>query len=217
MVGLKRTRNPVRAARAIMGHSHCLLFGSHGDAYAEERGLEQVPIDYFLVPLRKRQWERAKNRSLLHLDHSEEAHGTVGAVARDRKGNLAAATSTGGLVNQLPGRVGDSPVAGAGTWADPRCAISATGTGDAFFRVAFARRVADLIELADAPLQEAAIRALDDVSVVKGQGGCILVSSAGEPRFAFNSPQMVRGIWTQESPMLSAISVDDTREVSASS
>jgi beta-aspartyl-peptidase (threonine type) len=214
MVGLKRTRNPVRAARAIMGHSHCLLFGSHGDVYAEERGLEQVPMDYFLVPPRRRQWERARNRSLLHLDHSDEAHGTVGAVARDRKGHLAAATSTGGLVNQLPGRVGDSPVAGAGTWADARSAISATGTGDAFFRVAFARRVADLVELTNVPLEQAARQALEDVRVVKGQGGCILVGPKGGPDFAFNSPQMVRGAWTHGSPMLCAISVDDTREVS---
>jgi beta-aspartyl-peptidase (threonine type) len=214
MVGLKRTRNPVRAARAIMGHSHCLLFGSHGDEYAEERGLEQVPIDYFLVPHRRRQWERTKNRALLHLDHSDEAHGTVGAVARDRKGNLAAATSTGGLVNQLPGRVGDSPVAGAGTWADARCAISATGTGDAFFRVAFARRVADLVDLTSVPLEEAARRALDDVRTVKGQGGCILLGPAGAPTFAFNSPQMVRGVWTQQKPMVSALSLDDAREVS---
>jgi beta-aspartyl-peptidase (threonine type) len=214
MVGLKRTRNPVRAARAIMGHSHCLLFGSHGDAYAAEHGLEQVPIDYFLVPHRRRQWERASNRSLVHLDHSDEAHGTVGAVARDRQGNLAAATSTGGLVNQLPGRVGDSPVAGAGTWADDRCAVSATGTGDAFFRVAFARRVADLVELTNAPLQEAATRSLDDVRSVKGQGGCILVGRNGAPTFAFNSPQMVRGTWMQRGSMISALSTDDAREVS---
>jgi beta-aspartyl-peptidase (threonine type) len=213
MVGLKRTRNPVRAARAIMGHAHCLLFGSHGDDYAKERGLEQVSSDYFRVPHRERQWERAKNRAVLHLDHSEDAHGTVGAVARDRKGHLAAATSTGGLVNQLPGRVGDSPVAGAGTWADARCAISATGTGDAFFRVAFARRVADLVELTGASLDDAAIRALDDVSAIKGQGGCILVGPTDRPTFQFNSPQMVRGTWTQVGPMTAALAHEDEREV----
>jgi beta-aspartyl-peptidase (threonine type) len=207
MVGLKRTRNPVRAARAIMG-------GSHGDDYAKGRGLEQVSSDYFRVPHRERQWERAKNRAVLHLDHSEEAHGTVGAVARDRKGHLAAATSTGGLINQLPGRVGDSPVAGAGTWADAQCAVSATGTGDAFFRVAFARRVADLVELTGASLKDAAARALKDVRAVKGQGGCILVGTTGRPTFAFNSPQMVRGSWAQVGPMLAAITDDDEREVS---
>jgi beta-aspartyl-peptidase (threonine type) len=214
MVGLKATRNPIRAARAIMGHSHCLLFGSHGDAYAAERGLEQVPIEYFLVAHRREQWERARDRTVLHLDHSAvDRHGTVGAVARDRDGRLAAATSTGGLVNQLPGRVGDSPVAGAGTWADTRCAVSATGTGDAFFRVAFARRVADLVELAQLPLQAAAERALEDVRSVKGLGGCIGLARRGPPRFAFNSPQMVRGAWSERAPMVAAIGAADAREV----
>ncbi len=214
MVGLKSTRNPVRAARAVMGHSHCLLFGIHGDMYASEHGLDQVPSDYFLVPYRRRQWERAKNRSELHLDHSEDAHGTVGAVARDRRGFLAAATSTGGLVNQLPGRVGDSPVAGAGTWADERCAISATGTGDAFFRVAFARRAADLVELAGMSVRRAAASALDEVRSVRGQGGCIAVGPTGGPEIAFNSQDMVRGVWVQHQRMIAGVSTDDEREVS---
>jgi beta-aspartyl-peptidase (threonine type) len=197
VVGVSRTRNPVLAAQALMGHAHCLLFGESGDAFAEARGLAMADPGYFLTRKRRRQWERLVDRSKLHLDHAGEevgdTHGTVGAVARDRRGRLAAATSTGGMVNQLPGRVGDSPVAGAGTWADAHCAVSATGTGDAFFRVAFARRVADLIELAGVAPLAAAERALEEVRSVKGQGGCILIDAEGRIATAMNSPQMVRG------------------------
>jgi beta-aspartyl-peptidase (threonine type) len=214
MVGLQRTKNPVLAARAIMRHSHCLLFGTHGDEFAKQQGLQLVSRDYFLTRVRRRQWEGTKDRADLLLDHSDEdAHGTVGAVARDRRGRLAAATSTGGMINQLPGRVGDSPVAGAGTWADSRCAISATGTGDAFFRVSFARRVADLIELGPLAALDAVRSGLEDVRAVKGQGGCILVDAAGNITSAFNSGQMVRGWWVEGEPMLGAIGPDDAREL----
>jgi beta-aspartyl-peptidase (threonine type) len=111
----------------------------------------------------------------------------------DRRGHLAAATSTGGLVNQLPGRVGDSPIVGAGTWADRHCAVSATGKGDAFVRVAFARRVADLVELLGVPPEEAAGRALSEVAHVRGRGGCIVVDAAGRVGAPFNTRQMLRG------------------------
>ena len=214
MVGLKRTKNPILAARSIMGHSHCLLFGPNGDEYAASRGLEQVDSDYFMTARRRRQWRRVRDTESIHLDHAEdEAHGTVGAVARDSRGHLAAATSTGGLVNQLPGRVGDSPVAGAGTWADSRCAVSATGTGDVFFRVAFARRVADLIELAGLAPDEAARSALKDVRTHRGQGGCIAVDAEGSITAEFISPQMVRGGLAHGGPMWSAIGPSDRREI----
>jgi isoaspartyl peptidase/L-asparaginase-like protein (Ntn-hydrolase superfamily) len=196
MVGLKRTKNPVRAARAIMGHAHGLLFGAEGDAYAASKNLDIAPPDYFLTPMRRRQWEKHRHKSGAVLDHSvdEAAHGTVGAVARDRRGNLAAATSTGGLVNQLPGRVGDTPVIGAGTWADnATCALSATGKGDAFARVAFARRVADLIELAGMTPLDAALSALDHVKRVNGVGGCIMIGADGGVFLPFNTPHMPRG------------------------
>jgi beta-aspartyl-peptidase (threonine type) len=199
MVGLKRTKNPVLAAQSLMQHSHCLLFGARGDAFAEQRGLEMVEPEYFRTKQRLAQWKRFTDRSHARLEHDEEgdSHGTVGAVALDRRGRLAAATSTGGLVNQLPGRVGDSPVAGAGTWADHVCAVSATGTGDAFFRVGFARRVADLIELASLAPQEAVDRTLDEVRSVRGEGGCVLIDAAGRVTCSFNSPHMVHG-WLVE-------------------
>jgi len=195
MVGLKRTKNPVLAARALMKHTHGLLFGAWGDAFAENAGLEMVSPDYFMTHERQKQLRRYKRKGTIGLDHSDDepAHGTVGAVALDRRGYLAAATSTGGLVNQLRGRVGDTPVVGSGTWANRVCAVSATGTGDAFARVAFGRRVADLIELAGLSPDGAAQQALDEVRGIRGQGGCIIISAAGEVACPFISTQMVRG------------------------
>ena len=196
MVGLTRTRNPVLGARAMMPHMHGLLFGAEADAYGEKGGLEMVSPDYFVTPQRRKQWERAKATGEVALDHSAgvDAHGTVGAVARDRNGSLAAATSTGGVVNQLAGRVGDTPVVGAGTWADDRfCALSTTGKGDAFARVAFARRVADLIELTDMSAEAAAVKTLEDVSLAGGEGGCILLTPEGRVVCPFTAALMLRG------------------------
>jgi len=213
MVGLRHTRNPIFAARALMGHAHPLLFGRSADAYAEEAGAEQVPAEYFRTPYRERQLRGQKRQTGVALDHrdGESPHGTVGAVALDRRGNLAAATSTGGLVNQLNGRVGDTPVIGAGTWADNNvCAVSATGKGDAFAQVAFARRVADLIELAGLDLEPASLRALEEVSQVKGQGGCLVLDPMGRLAIPFNTPQMVRGWLKDRDPPTAAILPDES-------
>ena len=198
MVGLKRTKNPILAARSIMtSHSHVLLFGEEADNFGEAKGLDMVSHDYFLTNMRRRQWERYKDKHKIALDHDahdDGQHGTVGAVAMDRRGNLAAATSTGGLVNQLPGRVGDTPVIGAGTWADNKtCAVSASGKGDAFARIAFARRVADLVELSSLPIEEAGRRALAEVSNLGATGGCIAIDAKGRIAMPFSSKHMMRG------------------------
>lgn len=211
MVGLKRTRNPILAASELMDHAHCLLFGKQGDTYAEAAGLEQVSPEYFRTKYRERQLDRQKKRGRVALDHDDESpHGTVGAVALDRRGNLAAATSTGGLVNQLAGRVGDTPVIGAGTWADNRvCAVSATGKGDAFARVAFARRVADLIELTGADPKDAADSALLEVNAVKGDGGCLVLAPSGQLSMPFTTPHMVRGWATNRNSPTVGLFPDD--------
>ena len=215
MVGLKRTRNPILAARELMDHAHCLLFGVQGDEYARVAGVEQVPADYFRTKYRERQLDRQKRKlgDETALDHSdvESGHGTVGAVALDRRGNLAAGTSTGGLVNQLAGRVGDTPVIGAGTWADNRvCAVSATGKGDAFARVVFARRLADLIELTDAMPEQAALLALEEVERVKGQGGCLVLTPSGNLTMPFTTPQMVRGWAVDQHTPVAAVFPDES-------
>jgi beta-aspartyl-peptidase (threonine type) len=211
MVGLSRAKNPIRAARTIMGHAHGLLFGRHADAYAEAKGLDMVQPEYFFTRERLRQWEKYKASKKIALDHDEDsAHGTVGAVALDRRGNLAAATSTGGLVNQLPGRVGDTPVIGAGTWAQNGvCAISATGKGDAFARVAFARRVADLIEIGHMGPLEAAHEALSAVTRASGEGGCIILDASGQCFMPFNSKHMLRGLIREDGVPHVAITIDD--------
>ncbi len=194
MVGLRRMKNPVLAAASLIRHSHGLLFGDHGDGFAAEAGLETVNPEYFVTRKRTVQWKRLRGSRRTSLDLAEHSsYGTVGAVALDRRGHLAAATSTGGLVNQLPGRVGDTPVIGAGTWADRSCAVSATGKGDVFARIAFARRVADLIELLGLEPDAAASRALAEIGRVRGRGGCIVVDAEGHLAMPFNTPQMLRG------------------------
>ena len=192
-----RTRNPVLAARTMLPHMHGLLAGVEADARAEAHGLEMVDPKYFIVsgPAQSN-GRRLRGKDAIALDHSdtEEAHGTVGAVAMDARGDFAAATSTGGLANQLPGRLGDTPVVGAGTWAQNGvCALSATGKGDAFARIAFARRVADLIELGGLSAKGAAARTLEDVARVNGEGGCIVIGPDGDIHCPFNTPQMLRG------------------------
>lgn len=212
MVGMKRTRNPILAARALLNHQHGLLFGEAADQFAEAAKLEMVAPEYFLTPHRQKQWRRARDQGKIELDHSdgEGTHGTVGAVARDAHGNLAAATSTGGLVNQLRGRVGDTPIVGSGTWADNHtAAISATGKGDAFSRIAFARRVADLIELRGMDPSTAASQALDELRSIGGIGGCIVIDHLGQFSASFNSPQMVRGyVDSEASPKVGILPTD---------
>lgn len=195
MVGLKRTRNPVLAAQSLLPHKHCMLFGEAGDDFAERAGLEMKSPDYFITAARRRQWSQRVRGEASTKDPllDDGTHGTVGAVAMDRRGRLAAATSTGGLVNQLPGRVGDSPVVGAGTWANHVCAISATGKGDPFARMVFARRVNDLIELCGLSPDEAARRELAEVARLKGAGGCIVLTAEGTLAAPFTAEHMVRG------------------------
>jgi isoaspartyl peptidase/L-asparaginase-like protein (Ntn-hydrolase superfamily) len=132
----------------------------------------------------------------VHLDHDavgDDEGQTVGAVARDAQGHLAAATSTGGLTNADPGRVGDSPVIGAGTWArDETCAVSATGTGESFLRSCFAHQVHARHLFANQPIEQAALAALDEVQSLGGEGGCVVVDREGNLALPFTTPAMPR-------------------------
>lgn len=192
---IRRVRNPVRAARLVLDHEHTLIVGETIEELAREASLDMVRSDYHMTPHRRAQWNRFKHRKDVVLDPTEFEDadlpkGTVGAVALDQRGQLAAATSTGGLVNQLPGRIGDSPVIGAGTWADERVAVSATGDGDVFARVSFARRIADLIELRGILPSTAGRRALADVASGGGEGGCVMIDARGRVFGLHNSPDM---------------------------
>lgn len=219
VAGLTTTRNPVLAARALMGTEHWFLHGPAGDRFARNAGLRTVEPSYFITADRQHQLASYHGKTASGLDHdpglsTEAPGGTVGAVACDANGNLAAATSTGGMVNQPPGRVGDTPLIGAGSWAENGiCAVSATGTGEAFIRAGFARRIADLIEIGGYELQTAVERALTEMAALKGAGGCIAVDGAGRLAQPFNTGQMFRGWVTSSEPPRIAILPAESIEV----
>jgi isoaspartyl peptidase/L-asparaginase-like protein (Ntn-hydrolase superfamily) len=193
---VRRLAHPVSAARAVMERTpHVLLVGDEAERFAFELGAEQVEPASLVTEQRRRQLERAQQKQRVSLDHDEPGEaGTVGAVARDAAGHLAAATSTGGLTNQLPGRAGDTAVIGAGTWADDAtCAVSATGHGEAFIRAALAHEVDAGLRLAGLALDEACQRALARVTALGSRGGLIAVDAAGRVAMPFTTRGMARG------------------------
>lgn len=199
VAGVTNVKSPIELARLVMERTrHVLLAGQGAERFAAEMGVELVDNSYFNTETRRQQLERALQRaSTLNADeyHADKSFrtGTVGAVALDREGNLAAATSTGGMTNKMFGRVGDSPVIGAGTYADNRtCAISATGTGEEFIRHAVAYQISAIMEYTGASLQDAAEQVIHGKLQV-GDGGIIGVSHTGEIAMVFNSPGMFRG------------------------
>ncbi len=209
---VKTVRNPILAARRVMEDGrHVLLVGEGAEAFAQEAGLEAVSSDYYFTEARHQQWQRAlaEGKSGL-LDHdaqtlaatkpaelSEAASkmGTVGAVAIDAQGNLAAATSTGGMTDKRVGRVGDSPLIGAGCYADNRTvAVSCTGTGEAFIRTMAAYDVSALMAYRDMPLAAAChVVIAEKLPRVGGRGGLVAVDAQGRVAMPFNSEGMYRG------------------------
>jgi beta-aspartyl-peptidase (threonine type) len=186
---ITRTRSPVAAARAVLDHSpYVLLAGSAGDRFAADHGLELCAPDYFVTD---RQRARLTDRG------SDFAPGTVGAVCLDGEGALAAATSTGGRRGQLPGRIGDTPTVGAGTWADDHVAVSCTGDGESFVRAAAAHDLAMRVAADAVSVAQAADLALAQVRRCDGTGGLIVVDSDGEVALPFTSAAMNRGVWRE--------------------
>lgn len=200
VAGVTRARNPIRLARAVMARSeHVMLIGAGADAFAAECGLEVVDPEWFVRDERRIQLANARAEGRITLDHDERyeqverVSGTVGAVALDREGHLAAATSTGGMTNKHPGRVGDAPLIGCGTFADDAsCAVSATGHGEYYIRRVLAHDVAARIAYRGERLIEAAAGALAEVGAMGGAGGLIAVDRAGRVALPFNSPGMYR-------------------------
>ena len=193
VAGVSRTQSPIRLARAVMEKTPHVMFMSAGaDALARELGLPEVTPDYFVTEERFRQLKEARRKGVIVLDH-DSAFGTVGAVARDSKGHLAAATSTGGLTNKHPGRVGDTPLIGAGTWADDSTvALSCTGTGESFIRTVFAHRIHARMAFSNWSLAQACEEALEQVRALNGRGGCIGIDRDGRIAMPFNSHSMYR-------------------------
>jgi beta-aspartyl-peptidase (threonine type) len=192
VAGLRTTRAPVSAARAAMEHSpHVLLTYDQADAFAAARGLEQVANDWFVILERRAQLDRILAAG--GQFDTDIKFGTIGAVACDSHGHVAAATSTGGLTAKRWGRVGDSPLIGSGTYADDRsAAVSATGLGEAFIRAVGAHELAARMRLAGEGLQQALDAVLADVASLGGSGGLIAVAPSGEAAWGFTTPGMYR-------------------------
>ena len=194
VAGVTATRNPISLARAVMEKSpHVFLSGDGADQFSLDQGLEQVPPAYFATPERRRQLEEMKTKNLSALE-VEYKYGTVGAVAVDRAGHVAAATSTGGMTGKRWGRVGDSPIIGAGTYADDRgCAVSGTGWGEYFIRVGVAHEICARMRLDRVSGQAAADSVMAEVKALGGDGGVIVVTPRGDMVYSFNTPGMYRG------------------------
>lgn len=201
VAGVSRLRNPVRAARAVRDDGqHVLMAGAGAEAFALAKGVEAVDPSYFSTDFRRQQLERARGARRVVLDHDgaplneDRKLGTVGAVALDVHGHLAAATSTGGMTNKRVGRIGDSPLIGAGTYADDRgAAVSCTGTGEAFIRIAAAYDVSARMRYAGVGLAEAAETVVrQSLSGLGGSGGLIALDATGRLCMPFNTEGMYR-------------------------
>ena len=199
VAGLHKVKNPITLARAVMEKSpHVMMIGDGAEKFAAEQKIEIVDPKYFWT---KERWddlqkilEREKNgpKSQTAILKSEK-YGTVGAVALDKDGNLAAGTSTGGMTNKRYGRVGDVPIIGAGTYANnDSCAVSATGWGEYFIRVGVGRDIASLMEYRALPIQQAADMTLNKVKTLGGDGGVISIDKFGNIGISFNSEGMYR-------------------------
>jgi beta-aspartyl-peptidase (threonine type) len=209
VAGVHNIANPIQLARLVLAESdHVMLIGAGAMRFAEHMQMPRTPDHYFVTPERVNQWELAKREGTLGLDHDEQPiarqagdqkYGTIGAVARDLNGHLAAATSTGGIVNKQFGRVGDSPVIGAGVYADDAsCAVSCTGFGEDFLRTALAKTLSDLIELQGLDGATATERGIDYLRCkVQGRGGFILVDREGGCHSAFTTKRMIHG-WIEQ-------------------
>jgi beta-aspartyl-peptidase (threonine type) len=195
VAGVRHVRNPVDLARRVMERSpHVLLSGAGAEEFALEQGMELVPRKYFFTERRWQQLERARAGDKLG-SAALGYFGTVGAVARDSRGNLAAATSTGGMTNKRWGRVGDSPIIGAGNYADnDSCAVSATGSGEFFIRSVLAHEISALMKYRGLAVEEAARQAVRErLQGIGGDGGVIVVDREGNVAMQFNTEGMFRG------------------------
>jgi L-asparaginase / beta-aspartyl-peptidase len=197
IAGVSSVRNPVKLTRAILEHSdHVFMSGFGAEEFARKYGIDFEPEEYFFDALRYKQWSEVRDSNIFMLDHTpgDEKFGTVGAVALDQNGNLAAATSTGGMTNKNYNRIGDTPVIGSGTYANNRtCAISCTGHGEYFLRAVVAYDVSCLMEYQNLSLQQACEQVvMHKLVAFGGEGGLIAIDFNGDICLPFNSEGMYR-------------------------
>ncbi|MBV8334921.1 MAG: isoaspartyl peptidase/L-asparaginase [Alphaproteobacteria bacterium] len=210
VAGVRGPRNPILAARAVMDHSeHVLLIGEGALAFCRQHGIAMADPAYFFSTERWKALQdelELRRRGLALDDDDQRRHGTVGAVARDLYGNLAAATSTGGMTAKAPGRVGDSPIIGAGTFADnATCAVSATGHGEYFIRYGVAFEIAARLRHGSQSLHQAACAVIDELRNIGGRGGVVAVDRAGAVALPFNTAGMYRGYIGPDGSIYTAI------------
>ncbi|MET0100356.1 MAG: isoaspartyl peptidase/L-asparaginase family protein [Sedimenticola sp.] len=200
--------NPIQLARLVMdGSEHVMLISDGAMKFADHCGIQLTPDHYFFTPDRVTQLKEARLKHRIMLDHDstdedseDQKYGTIGAVARDLEGNLAAATSTGGIVNKRMGRVGDSPIIGAGVFADNEtCAVSCTGYGEEFMRTVLAKTISDAIDMQAGDAQSGMNYGIDYLRrKVKGRGGVIVIDKDGNCASGFTTKKMIHG-WIEQS------------------
>lgn len=210
VAGLRTTRAPVSLARRLLDEGpHVFLSGKGADEFARQHGFEQVANSWFEIPERRRQLQELLGEGGFD---DEIKYGTVGAVAVDVEGHVAVATSTGGLTAKRWGRVGDSPLIGAGTYADDAsAAVSATGSGEYFIRAVAAHQLAERVRLGGQSLQEALDSVLEDIEQLGGKGGMIAVAPGGEAAWGFTTPAMYRGMADSTGRTVRLYSEEDER------
>jgi L-asparaginase / beta-aspartyl-peptidase len=210
VAGIRTTRAPISLARRLMEQGpHVFLAGEGADRFAAAAGLEQIDNSFFMLPERRRQLEEALAAG---ADSDPIKYGTIGAVAVDRHGNVAAATSTGGITAKRWGRIGDSPLIGAGTYAHDRsAAVSATGSGEYFIRAVAAHQLAERVRLGNQPLQAALDDTLADIQALGGKGGLIAVAPDGTAAWGFTTPAMYRGMADASGRTVAIYSEDEER------
>jgi beta-aspartyl-peptidase (threonine type) len=204
VAGVHHIKNPISAARIVMDSSkHVLLCGEGAEQYLKHFGLEMKDNEYFIIEKRKKQLKKIQGKKTAQTDYTwpksqaiidDHKYGTVGCVALDKKGNIAAGTSTGGLMNKKYGRIGDSPIIGAGTYANnATCGISCTGTGEYFIRTMAAHEASELMRYKNYSLKEAQKSAINQVEELGGDGGMIGLDKKGNISWYFNTEGMFRG------------------------
>ena len=195
--------NPIQLARLVMSESeHVMLIAEGAMRFADHCGMQRAPEHYFYTPDRVEQLKQARLKHKIMLDHDDseadsedQKYGTIGAIARDLEGNLAAATSTGGIVNKRMGRVGDSPIVGAGVYADNEtCAVSATGYGEDFMRSVISKTISDFIYMKKMNAEQATLAGIDYLKrKVNGRGGVIVIDKDGNCASGFTTKKMIHG------------------------
>jgi len=203
VAAVENIANPIQLARYVMTESeHVMLISEGAMRFADACGIDRVPEQYFFTPERVEQLKQARLQNRIMLDHEDidslngdQKYGTIGAIARDLNGNLAAATSTGGIVNKRLGRVGDSPIVGAGVYADNEtCAVSATGYGEDFMRSVISKTIADFIYMKELDALQATQAGIEYLTrKVQGRGGVIVIDKDGKCASGFTTKKMIHG------------------------